>query len=277
VINFDFTATQLYQYFPRAIYYCNDSFSLISKSLNPSFIAKYHARCEAKVIAKSEFCVGISEFIMDNLRRYNSNLVEIPLGSPDIDAFNIAINKTPSKNKVINVGLVAVIKNLNISHNVINHILDDTSVNLSLIGPIEDGYLDKIPKKDEIKIIGSLTGKALYEKINEYDVMIAPYSTKTTSDIFSGTGSKIYHYLSVGKPVVISFMTGLNQLKLNDRLIYTADNEEDFPALIHKAHEENTHELIMQRIAYAKENTWNKRMEVLVDFYQRQNDACNKK
>jgi glycosyltransferase involved in cell wall biosynthesis len=268
VINFDFTATRVFGFFNDVIYYCNDSYALISKAINSKFTAKYHAWCEAKVTAKSRFCVGISELIMTELRRYNSNLVEIPLGSPDIEDFNINIHTTPTKNTIIQVGLVAVIKNLNISHNVINCILEDDSLCLTLVGPIEEGFLDYIPKKDKLIILGPLTGKKLYDRINEFDVTLSPYQTKTTNEIFSGTGSKIYHYLSVGKPVVISQMSGLSQLNLKDKFIYPAKEEEDFPALIHKAHEENTSDLILQRIAYAKNNTWIKRMEILIDFYQ---------
>jgi len=267
VINFDFTATRIFEFFHDVIYYCNDSFSMISKVLNNPAIAKYHQWCEARVTAKSKFCVGISGLIVDELQRYNSNIIEIPLGSPDIDEFNIKMNESPSNNKTISVGLMAVVKNLNISSEVINSILDDDSINLSVIGPIENGYMNQIQKKDKITILGPLYGRNLYDKLNEFDVTIAPYSTSKAKEIFTGTGSKIYHYLSMGKPVVISYMAGLNQLNIQDKLIYIADKEEDFRRLIHKAHDENSHELIMQRIAFAKNNTWNKRMEQLIDFY----------
>ena len=63
-------------------------------------------------------------------------------------------------------------------------------------------------------------------------------------------------------------MPGLDQLNLNDGIIYAAKEEEDFPALVHRAHEENTKELIQERIGYAKRNTWDKRMEDLTAYYE---------
>jgi len=79
----------------------------------------------------------------------------------------------------------------------------------------------------------------------------------------------------LGKPVVISYMSGLNQMNLQDKLIYVAEKTTDFPALVHSAYEENTEELIQQRIDYAKRNTWDKRMEDLVAYYEQVNSKSN--
>lgn len=268
VINFDYTATKIFRYFKNVIYYCNDSFSEISKKINPYLIAKYHAICEARVAAKSKFCVGISILIKNDLLKYNPNTIEIPLGSPDIEEYKIAIRKIPVRDKIIKVVLVAVIKKLNMSYNVINLLLEDDAISLTLIGPVEDGFMKEIRNRDKLIIRGSLFGKELYEEINKFDVAIAPYCTKSKNEIFTGTGGKIYHYLSVGKPVVISYMSGLNHLNLNDKLIYAAREEEDFPALVHRAHDENNAELIQQRMDYAKKNTWAQRMEDLIAYYK---------
>jgi hypothetical protein len=168
-----------------------------------------------------------------------------------------------------------VIKKLNISYNVVNLLLADNSISLTLIGPVQRSFLELIPNKDRLTCKGTVYGKKLYEEINEYDVAIAPYCTETRNEIFSGTGGKIYHYLSLGKPVVISYMSGLNQMNLQDKLIYVAEKTTDFPALVHSAYEENTEELIQQRIDYAKRNTWDKRMEDLVAYYEQVNSKSN--
>ncbi len=267
VINFDYTATRIFRYFKNVIYYCNDSFYEISKRINPAIIARYHRWCESLVAAGSAFCVAISNQIKKELQPYNPDVIVIPLGSPDIDEFGIQVLQNPTANKTVRVILVAVIKKLNISPNVLNLLLGDDNISLTVAGPIENGYLDQIPQKDKLIIKGFLAGRDLYEEINQADVAIAPYSVKTMNDIFSATGGKIYHYLSVGKPVVISYMPGLSELGLQDKLIYPAREEEDFPALVHRAHEENTADLIRQRIEYAKRNTWISRMEDLVAYY----------
>jgi hypothetical protein len=271
VINFDYTATRIFNYFRNVIYYCNDSFYAISKQINPLIIAKYHRRCEARVAARSKFCVGISPLIKQELLRHNANTIEIPLGSPDIEDFDIAVRDVARKNKTINVVLVAVIKKLNISFNVLNHLLADDTILLTLIGPVEKDFLEQITNKDRLILKGPAYGKELYQEINKADVAIAPYCTKMRNEIFSGTGGKIYHYLALGKPVVISYMQGLSDMNLQDKLIYAAREAAEFPALVHQAHDENNAVLIRQRISYAKRNTWSKRMEDLIAHYENTN------
>lgn len=268
VINFDFTARKVFDYFKHVIYYCNDNFSAISKHINPSMIARYHANCESAVAGNAKFCVSVSTILMENLKQFNPKSFEIPLGSPDIDKFNIAMNPEPSKNKNIHVGLVGFIKAYNISYDLLNLLLKEDNMTITLIGPVEDKFLDHIQNKEKLIIKGSLVGKELYAELNKFDVAIAPYAKGLLNDVHVGTGSKMYQYFSVGKPIVISNMIGLSKTSLPDKFIYVAHTEEEFPSLIIKAHEENTRELIEERIRYAKNNTWEKRMESLIELYK---------
>jgi hypothetical protein len=271
VINFDFTATRIYNYFTNVIYYCNDSFSAISKHINPFFIAKYHQRCESQVAARARFCIAVSPMLRDNLLKYNQNSFEIPLGSPDIEQYNIPVKEIMVDNEIIHVGLMGFIKLYNISYQAINYILQDDKIQLTLIGPVENKFLEQIKRKDRLTMTGSLTGESLYKEINKFDVTIAPYSARLTKDNKSGvgTGSKIYHYLAMGKPVVISYMAGLSKINLPDGFLYIAKSDKEFPDLIHKAKSENTKKLIRQRIDFAMNNTWTKRMEDFIAYIQR--------
>ncbi|MBN1187052.1 MAG: glycosyltransferase [Bacteroidales bacterium] len=272
VINFDYTATRIFLYFANVIYYCNDSFYEISRKINPLLIARYHKKCEAKVATRSDFCVGVSLLIKNYLLNYNLNTIEIPLGSPDIDEFNLSIQKLPSGNEKIKVALVGVIIKLTISSNIINLLLKDNSVeSLTIIGPIYDDVMKEIKGNDKLIVRGSLYDEELYEEINKCDVAVAPYSIQSGNEMLTGTGAKIYHYLSVGKPVVISFMSGLHRLELDDKLIYTAKEEEDFPVLVQRAHRENSAELIQRRIDFAKRNTWSKRIKDLLAHFEKLN------
>ena len=271
VINFDFTAIKIYDYFKDVIFYCNDSFVAISKKINPAFIARYHQKCFSKVACEAMFCVAVSEILKMILSQHNNDSYVIPLGSPDIEKFKLNVNRIPSKKSEINVGLVGFIKLYSISYNLINNLLENENLIITLIGPIEGNFINHIKKKEKIIVKGPLFGKELYEEINKFDVAIAPYSATITNDaqIGVGLGSKTYQYLALGKPVVISYMAGLNDMKLPAGFIYIARKEEDFPELIYKAHRENNSELIKQRIEYAKNNTWEKRMEQLIEIYKK--------
>ncbi len=263
VINFDFTATRIFKYFGNVVYYCNDSFVAISRHINPFFVAKYHQRCESIVASKAKFCIAVSAILRDDLLRYNPDSFEIPLGSPDIKQYNIQINYTPANEVNIMVGLVGFIRIYNISYQAINFLLQDERISITLVGPVENKFLEQIKQKDRLILKGTLTGKDLYEELNKFDVTIAPYCARLTEDNHSGvgTGSKIYHYLAVGKPVVISHMAGLNGVNLPEGFLYIAKSDEEFPELVHKAIKENTKELVNQRVDFARNNTWGKRME----------------
>jgi hypothetical protein len=271
VINFDFTATRIYDYFRDVIYYCNDSFSAISRHINPFPIAKYHQYCELKVASRAKFCIAVSTILKDHLLQYNPNTFEIPLGSPDIEQYHIAISNKPVINEFIRVGLVGLLRTYNISYQAINFLLNDDKIKLTLIGPVEKKFLDLIDKKNKLILKGVLTGKELYEEINHFDVTIAPYCARLTGDPRSGvgTGSKIYHYFALGKPVVINYMAGLSNIDLPQGFLYIAKSDEEFPSLVNKAWKENSEELIKQRIIFARNNTWNKRMEDFINYINR--------
>jgi len=271
VINFDFTATEIFNYFDHVVYYCNDNFTAISKHINPAFIARYHKKCESIVARKSDFCISVSTILKDNLLHYNRNSFEIPLGSPDISKYKIKVNKTCKKEGLINVGLVGFIKTYNVSYSLINVLLMDNRIQVTLIGPVEDKFLDCIENKEKLTVKGSLTGRQLYEEINKFDVAIAAYSSKLLNDVHVGTGSKMYQYFALGKPIVISKMIGLTKVEMPDKFIYIAENESEFLNLIIKALEENTPALIEQRIDYANNNTWEKRIDNLLEYYRKVN------
>ena len=267
VINFDFTARKIFSFFSDVIYYCNDNFSAISKHINPGFVARYHGRCERTVAQKARFCVSVSEILRENLAQYNDQSHEIPLGSPDITPYGIRIRKEPSPGGIIRVGFVGFIKAYNISHELINLLLKEEDMELVLIGPVEEKFLELIEDKDRLTLKGPMTGKELFEEMNTFDVTFAAYAQGLLKDVHVGTGSKMYQYFAVGKPIVISNMVGLSRTVLPQKFIYVAEDEKHFPELIRKAHEENNEKLIDQRVAYANDNTWEKRMEKLIEIY----------
>ena len=59
----------------------------------------------------------------------------------------------------------------------------------------------------------------------------------------------------------------LSRTELPEKFIYVASDEKEFSSLIRKAHEENSEDLIRQRISYARDNTWEMRMNNLIEIY----------
>jgi len=64
-------------------------------------------------------------------------------------------------------------------------------------------------------------------------------------------------------------MIGTGKLNLPEKAVYVAKTEDEFPSLVHRAYEENSEELIRERIRFAKDNTWEKRMAQLIDYYNK--------
>lgn len=266
IVNFDYTANRLYKFFKKYIYYCNDSFTAISRHLNPGFIYRYHVRCESKIAEKAVFCVSVIKHLQDNLKKYNPNSFEILLGSPDIEEYHIDINYHPEAKGKIKAGLVGFIKFYNTSHILVNKLLEDPNLRLTIIGPVEQKFLDHIKNKENLILTGPLTGKELFTRLNDLDVAIAPYHPDLLEDVYVGTGNKFYQYYAVGKPIVFAPVVGMKKNALPPGFVYIAKDENDFAKLIYRAVKENTTDLIRQRIQYAKDNSWNKRVEQLISY-----------
>jgi len=264
VINFDFTAYRLNSFFNKVIYYCNDEY--IGNSKYPNFfINKYHQFCEKALTEKSKFGIGTAKSIVDKLKQFNSNIFNIPLGAPSLDFtgggnFNKKINR---QSLPLNIGLVGFITTRNISVYLVNKILDE-GFKLTIVGPVEDEFLKQIPDQAFLELKGSLIGEKLFEVIADFDIAIAPYDLKKANA--GTTPNKIWQYLVMGKPVIVSNLPNIHSMNIPDKLIYIATDDNDFIPLIKQAHYENTLELIDSRIKFAKENSWDERAKEFISL-----------
>lgn len=259
VINFDFSGYLIHKFFNTVYYYCNDNFSAISKKINFWPIFKYHEYCEKRLSKKAAYCFATSAMLAENLEQFNKRTYEIPLGGPDITEYKIKPGFNNNKDKTINIGLVGFISHDKLSSDLINSILDNLDCKLSLIGPVSDDFIKSIKDKTRVSVLGVLTGENLYNEVNKFDVAIAPYLHKKTDE--GNIPNKVFLYIALGKPVVISAMNGLKRMIIPEKLLYTVERLNEFPDVIMQAHSENSPELVTRRINYGLQNTWEKRIE----------------
>jgi hypothetical protein len=269
VINFDFSAHLIHSFFKKVTYYCNDNFASISRKINVWPIYKYHSFCERKIASRAMICIGTSAIITENLRTMNSNSYEIPLGGPDIDEYAIQPMQKREIDATIKIGLVGFIRNYNLSYQLLNDILEQIDCTITLIGPVEPEFYNSINHKDRVFCKGILTDKKLLDAVNEFDIAIAPYLDKKIKE--GGTPNKLFIYLALGKPIVATELDSLVKMNLPDKLIYLVGNVTEFPSRIIQAHEENSPELIKKRANYAKENTWDNRIDKMIEIMKSQN------
>jgi glycosyltransferase involved in cell wall biosynthesis len=257
VVNFDFTATSLSSYYPGNIYYCNDEYVGNSKySIKP--IDKYIACCEKKVAQKSKFCIATAQYLKNKLIRYNSFTYEIPLGV-SISNISYVKNSFEKNSEKIIVGMMGVINERHASLSVINTILKDVRFYLILIGPVEDSYRKKLRHRDNIEFTGVLKGDELSTKLSEIDVGLALYNMKSVNP--GTTPNKLWQYLALGKPAVVSDLPNLQSMYFPEKSVYILRDEALIGQTIHEAFEENSDDLRQLRIEFAMKNTWDQRVE----------------
>jgi hypothetical protein len=263
VVNFDPTATQLRKYFETTIYYCNDEFRGNSK-YQSALVDRYLGHCEKAMAGNSLFCVTTSHYLTEKLKRFNPHTYEIPLG--------VSVNGEPEthfildkkKNK-INVGLMGVIDERQYSFSSVNNIAKHSNFNIVLIGPVTKEFRDKLHSLDTSNLKGTLKGKELIEELKALDVGLALYNLDYVNP--GGTPNKVWQYLAVGKPAVVSDLPMLKYMKFPDQFIYITKNDSDLIEKIEQAHRENSVELMKKRVEFAYQNTWDHRFEQFLAIY----------
>ena len=136
----------------------------------------------------------------------------------------------------------------------------------SYYGPIGSAYQKKLEERTNVKTTGSLTGNRLYEEISRFDVGLIPYKIQSKID---RTPNKLWLYMALGKPTVISNIKGISNWEFPEHFVYRADSFSDFYTLIRLAVSEDNDQLTRQRMEYAKQNTWDKRMKYFIKLCER--------
>lgn len=264
VVNFDCTATQLVKYFPRTIYYCNDEF-VGNSNIKSKLVDNYLARSERTMASNAMFCVTTSRFLTDKLKRINPNTHEIPLGV-SIDGERVTEPESLKRDdgKIV-VGLMGVLNERQYSYESVNLLLDHQRFRLVLIGPVTREYLNKLKHLDPSDVKGMLKGTELTDALLSLDVGLALYNVENVNP--GGTPNKVWQYLALGKPAVVSNLPNMKYMKFPEKSVYITKGNGDLIELIEQAYAENTRELMKQRIEFAHQNTWDHRFAEFLAVY----------
>jgi glycosyltransferase involved in cell wall biosynthesis len=129
-----------------------------------------------------------------------------------------------------------------------------------LVGPVNYG-LKKLRKHSNIVMVGAKQYKILPQYLSCMDVCLLPF--KINKLTMASNPIKLYEYLAAGKPVV---STALPEVCGNaSDIVYIGENNEDFIKKVEEAVSENkkpeNEDAILKRINFAKNNSWEKRIE----------------
>jgi glycosyltransferase involved in cell wall biosynthesis len=245
----------------RILYDCVDDYSAFPGVGEPYKILQ----AELQLIRKASFIIVVSKKLFDRISKVNSNCILVPNGA-DFEHFNSVIDlyelppeisglKHPIIGFIgavwdwIDVDLICKLAELHPEYSIL------------LVGPVYFGR-EKLLKHSNIYAVGHRQYRVLPRYLACMDVCLIPFKINRLT--LASNPIKLYEYLAAGKPVV---STALPEVCENaSGLVYIARDAEDFIRKVEEAVKEAespNKELIMRRIKFAKENSWEKRIETI--------------
>lgn len=266
IINFDFTATRLVKHFTpdSIIYYCNDDF-IGNADFSPLIINKYHQCLEKTVIKNSGCCIATSDFLYKKMSCINMNTHLIHLGAPSgiPDEYKVYRNNNKNEDKII-VAYVGFMLPNKLAIDWIQECLGNTRIEFVLIGPGDKEVTQHFTNSSNVKFLGVKTGTDLYSSLSNANVCIAPYNLRKINR--GVTPNKLWLYLALGKPVVLTKLPNIASGEFEDDIIYQTEDKQDFPHLIEKAFHSDTEELFLKRIELSQKNSWSRKIDQFLEI-----------
>jgi glycosyltransferase involved in cell wall biosynthesis len=260
VFTFDHTSHLITSFYKNVIYYCGDDFIGNAKISLP-WINAFHRKIERKLSASAKLCVVTSDYLYERHIGYNKNTHVVPLGSPAIEQ---PFHYKPPEGKIPTLGVVSYL-NRRMALDVFDELLKKFRV--VLIGPADAEIKERYAANSNAVFMGIKSGSELYACLEDVDVCIAPYNVQNVNK--GGTPNKMWLYLALGKPCVVTNIPAIKNWTFEDKLVYICNNEQ-FLETCEKAFAENTEELARKRVALAKQNTWDNRVQQILDLYYKQ-------
>jgi teichuronic acid biosynthesis glycosyltransferase TuaH len=232
-----------------------------------NYIARHGVDAEKKSVKDFDIVTASSSELCNKLSTYGKDIHLIP-NAGEFELFHSAlINDIEKPNEMKNLKgkTVIFIGNLNdlradfqLLVSCVTHYPD---VNFIIVGPY-----DKVDyKRFELNQYKNLifTQEKDFHELPHYlkysDVAIIPFlKNQLTKSIYP---LKVNEYLGAGMPVVSTNFS--NDVKSFKDLIYLADTQDEFVKLLGVALAEPKDQKLSERLRFAKENTWESRIEMI--------------
>lgn len=227
---------------------------------------KIYDQLKVKILRESTISFFTSNVLLEEGRKYSKNCFNVPNGV-DIQSFIQSGYRIPKEIGNLSGTILGVVGTFDdrIDLDLIDFILENIrDATLLFVGPLQVkmGSLIKHPRV-------VLTGKRAYEEIpgfiRRFDVGLIPYRINDVTKAVYPV--KLHEYLMLGKPVV---STNLPEVEEFSEVVWIANSKEEFVSSIRKALQMNNRIIEKKRIATAKNNSWEKRVnqiERIIDKY----------
>ncbi len=138
-------------------------------------------------------------------------------------------------------------------------IKDNLDKNFVFLGSVNSKGVRNLYKFKNVFFLGEVEHDDLTGYLAYFDVCLIPF---VLNDLIKSTNPvKFYEYIASGKPVVT---VNLPELEQYSDICYLSEDKKDFSRNIFKALHEYNEEIVGKRIETAKENSWDKRVEDLI-------------
>jgi glycosyltransferase involved in cell wall biosynthesis len=150
-----------------------------------------------------------------------------------------------------------------ISLRIMEELVSFPNVEIYIYGLVHPNMKKTLERYSNIKLRGILKGNLLTEDLKSIDVGIAPYRLSDVNP--GGTPNKLWLYLAVGKPVVISDLPSIREWQFPSDFVYRAKDDRDFISQVFNAYRKDSIELMNSRACFARENSWANRVRTLLE------------
>ena len=258
-----FLPTPVVQYVIKAInpsllvYYCANDFS--KSSISAKGISPY----EDRFIFEADMVFVISHSLMDKVKKISSNNVYYFPPGIDFHKFHqaLALDDTiPNDIGNIKTPIIGYIGALSkaLDQDLLCALADHfPEYTIAIVGP-KFVDISKLEKASNIVLLGSKQHKEIPYYIKEFDVAIIPY---ICNEFMDGVyPSKLFEYLSMGKPVVSTNIREVSYISNSHRdVVIVSKDSSDFINAVELSMHDNNKLLKDVRVQFAQDNSWNVR------------------
>lgn len=228
---------------------------------------KHGIKAENELVKESDVVICTSKALYLQKKESNENTYFVPNGTDAVQQVadtGIAIhNKLKEFPKPI-IGYLGTIER-RINYDLVEKLaLENPDKSFVFAGPVLDNYVpDALYKIPNIHFIGPIAYEEVPQIINGFDLAIIPFKKdKVSNTIFP---IKLFEYLSAGKAVIASDFNDDLKDFTGDVVDYCADAA-SFTMKINETLNNDSPEKIAARKELAKQNTWEKRSEMIAEI-----------
>lgn len=242
------------------IYYCVDPI--------PHYYEKHGISDELMLLKSSDLVICTSRALYEEKKHINSNCHFVPNASDLVNEINPDTLKVhPSLKNIPKpiIGYIGAIER-RIDYNLLKDVISKKTIqSFVFVGPRYNNYIPGwFFNQQNVYFIDTIPSNEIPDMIFSFDLCIIPFKEdKKSNSIFP---LKLFEYLGIGKPVIITNFNNDLKKYTEDTVIYV-NNDASFNSAIELYLKElNNDDLKRKRISISKKNTWSERVHEISEI-----------